>query len=342
MDNSLENLVTIIIPSKNTDKLLLKSIKKIRELYKTVKIILVLDEINENNSITDENITILKSGNFNMSAKRNLGVKNSKTKYAAFIDSDAYPKENWLENAVNFLENNTDHTAVTGCQFSPADDNFVQICLRHVRFNRLFPHREWCMIIDENSTELDCKGFITSNVIIKKSDYEDIGGMNENIYLAEDNEFSARLISKGYKIRFIPDVSVYHRESTFYPFFRKIYCMSYYYANMFIKGKSVKNFRDSIYQFYPLICIILFFLLWRLLGSYGINPSFLLILPFIVIVILLSEAFVETQKLKNNKIKGFFIISAAFFCFCGVWVIGTLLGTVNFPTKKIQTLYKHY
>ena len=342
MDNSTENNVTIIIPSKNTDSLLLKCINKIRELYKTVKIILILDEINEDNTFSDENIMILKSENCNMSAKRNLGVKNSETKYAAFIDSDAYPKENWLENAVCFLENNADYTAVTGCQFSPDDDNFVQICLRHVRFNRLFTHREWCMITDENSEEQDCTGFITSNVIIKRTDYETIGGMNENIYLAEDNEFSARLTSMKYKIRFIPEVSVYHRESTFYPFFRKIYCMSYYYANMFVKGKPVKSLRDSVYQFYPLICIILFFLLWILFVSYGINPLFLLILPAIAITILLSEAFNESQKLRDNKIKGFFIISAAFFCFCAVWVTGTLLGTVNFPTKKIQTLYKHY
>lgn len=342
MNNNPENLTTIIIPSKRTDYLLLKCINKIRELYKTVKIILVLDEINGDNSFSDENIMILKSENCNMSAKRNLGIKNSYTKYAAFIDSDAYPKENWLENAVNFLENNTCYTAVTGRQFSPKDDNFVQICLRHVRFNRLFTHKEWCMITDENAKEQDCTGFITSNVIIKKSDYENNEGMNENIYLAEDNEFSARLTKKGCKIRFIPNVSVYHRESTFYPFFRKIYCMSYYYANMFIKGRAVKNFRDSIYQFYPLAGIVLFILLWTMLNFCGINPSFLLILPLIVIVILLTEAFTEAQKLKQKKIRGFFVISAAFFCFCGVWVVGTLLGTVNFPTKKIQNLYKYY
>ena len=97
----MENKVTIIIPSRNTDYLLEKCIKKIREQYKNIKIILVLDSINNCLKQFDKNIEIIKSENPNMSAKRNLGVKNVDTKYIAFIDSDAYPNENWLEYAID-------------------------------------------------------------------------------------------------------------------------------------------------------------------------------------------------------------------------------------------------
>ena len=38
-----------------------------------------------------------------MSKKRNIGVKNTKTEYIAFIDSDAYPNDNWITNGEKLL-----------------------------------------------------------------------------------------------------------------------------------------------------------------------------------------------------------------------------------------------
>ena len=333
--------VSIVIVAKSSDYLLKTCISKIRELYKTVKIIIVLDEI-DNEFEKNENITVLKSENLNMSAKRNLGVKSAETKYIAFIDSDAYPMGNWLEKSIEFLEKNLDYTAVTGCQYSPEEDSFEQKCLRLVRFNRLFTHPEWCNVINKDVEEYDCEIFMTSNVIIKKSDYEDIGGMNETIYLSEDNEFSQRLIKSRYKIRFIPKVSVFHRESKMYPFFRKIYCMSYYYANQFVKGKKIKETKQSIFQFFPLFGIFLFILLWISFLYLRINPYIILVLPFLVITLLIKEAVIEALKLPEKNIQGFFIIFFSFCLFCAVWVTGTFLGMINFPTKEIQSMYRHY
>lgn len=340
-DKTVSDLVTIIIPARTVDYLVNICIEKIRELYKTVKIILVLDDTG-NCKITDDNIIVLKSENLNISAKRNQGVKISQTKYIAMIDSDAYPDKNWLENALSFLETNLEYSAVTGCQFNPPEDNFIQICLRIIRFNRLFTHKEWCKIINHNAQEQDSTEFMTSNVIMRKSDYENLNGMDENIYIAEDNEFSERLIKNGYKIRFIPKVCVFHRESTMYSFFRKIYCMGYYYANMCIKKQSVKNLKQSIIQFLPLFGILMFCFLWMLFLYLKINPYFLLVLPLSVIIILFAESVKEALKLKDKKLLGFFIFFFSFCCFCAVWVIGTFLGLINFPTKNIHNLYKQY
>ena len=340
-DKTISELVTIIIPARTNDYLVNICVKKIRELYKTVKIVLILDDT-EKSPITDENTVILKSDSLTISAKRNKGVKISQTKYVAMIDSDAYPNKNWLENAISFLEINSEYSAVTGCQFNPPEDNFIQICLRRIRFNHLFTHQEWCKIIDFNSKEQDCTEFMTSNVIIRKSDYENLNGMNEKIYIAEDNEFSERLIKNGYKIRFIPKVSVFHRESTMYPFFRKIYCMGYYYANMCIKKKPVKNFKQSIIQFFPLFGILIFCFVWMLFLYLKINPAFLLILPMFVIFILFAESVKEALKLEKRKFTGFFIFFFSFCLFCMVWVISTFCGLINFPSQNIQTLYKQY
>lgn len=179
---------------------------------------------------------------------------------------------------------------------------------------------------------------MTSNAIMRRKDYIDIGGMNEEIYLAEDNEFSQRLAENGYKIRFIPQVSVFHREASMYPFLRKIYCMSYYYANTFIKGNPVKTVKQSIYQLFPLFGIIAFMFLLVLLKF----SLYLLILPIFALLLLAVEANKESKKLDKHKTKGFFIIFFTFCLFCAIWVIGSFLGLINFPSKNIQKCYKHY
>ncbi len=332
--NNYENLVSIIIPSRDVDYLLEECIEKIRELYKQIKIIVILDEINKT---LPEDITILKSKNLNMSAKRNQGVEVATTKYIAFLDSDSYPNQNWIESGVSFLENNENYSAVTGIQYNPPSDSFEQVCLRIVRFSRLFTHKKWCIVIDKNSKEQDCGEFITSNAIMRKCDYDSIGGMDENLYLAEDNEFSYRLVNSGYKIRFIPEVSVFHRESKMYPFLRKIYCMSYYYTNTFIKGKPSKTITESIFQLFPLFGIIGFIILFCILKS-----IYLFILPLLVLLLLVYEAIIEAKKLEKNHFKGFCIIFFTFCMFCATWVYGSLLGLLNFPSKSVHKCYKHY
>ena len=338
----MENKVTIIIPSRNIDYLLENCINNIRNQYKNIKIVLILDSIDNNLKQIDQNIKIIKSENPNMSAKRNLGVKNVDTKYIAFIDSDAYPNENWLEYAIDFLEKNNEYCAVTGSQYNPPTDSFEQLCLRIVRFSPLFTHKEWCIITDKNAIEQDCTKVMTSNVIMKRETYCEINGMNEDIYLAEDNEFSDRIIENGFKIRFIPNVSVFHRECKFYPFMRKIYCMSYYYSNAFIKGKKIKSLKETIFQFLPFLGVIIFVLLWMIIGYLKINPYPLLIFPLFIICILMKEAYNESGKLCEKRIKGFLIIFLSYISFCTVWVYGTFLGIINFPIKKIQQSYKHY
>ena len=47
MNNQYESLVSIIIPSRDIDYLLENCLEEIRKLYKDIKIILVLDEINK-------------------------------------------------------------------------------------------------------------------------------------------------------------------------------------------------------------------------------------------------------------------------------------------------------
>lgn len=339
----IQNNVSIIIPSRTIDFLLENCVAQIRKLYNSVKIILILDEYEENNCFSNkENIVIYKSVNRNMSAKRNLGVKMADTKYIAFIDSDAYPSSNWMQEAVGFLEENQNYSAVTGFWYTFPDDNLEQKCLRLLRFCPLFTHSEWQIIIDSEAKAQDCTMMPTSDVIMRKVDYDKIGGMNEEIFLAEDNDLSERVVKNGGKIRYIPEVSIYHRESKFYPYFKKLYCMNYYYANMFLKGKSVKSLNQITQQFAPVAGIFFFIAFWFVLLSLNINPYPLLIFPLIVLSILAYQSVKMAKKLETNRLKGMFLLFIHSCIFCAVCVIGTIFGLINFPEKDIKNYYRQY
>ena len=98
---------TIVIPARKVDDLLIECVRKTRELYPVVKMVLVLDDLQTEN-IFDENVVVLKSEKKTMSAKRNQGVAIADTKYILFIDSDSYPRKNLLEKEKKVIYNGQD------------------------------------------------------------------------------------------------------------------------------------------------------------------------------------------------------------------------------------------
>ena len=49
-------------------------------------------------------VKIIATGPVSPGVKRNIGVKNSNGEFCAFIDNDAYPRSDWLTNALKYLE----------------------------------------------------------------------------------------------------------------------------------------------------------------------------------------------------------------------------------------------
>ena len=338
--------VSIIIPSRNVDYLVDNCIEKIRALYPDVKIVLILDEIlPDDYKKFDTNVHLLKSQKYTMSAKRNQGVDFVDTKYIALIDSDAFPDKNWLEFSINFLETHSDYSAVTGCQMNYPNDSFTQKCLRLLRFSPLFSYNEWFKIIDLNSKESDCSEFMTSNVIIKRETYKKLNGMREDFYLAEDNEFSDRMFKNGHKIRFIPNVKVFHREAKTFPFLRKFFVISNYYAKCFVNGIKIKNNKQILAQFMPFIgcCIYLFIVILQLLvfkSQFLMN--LLITLPIACLLLLIYNTVIITKTYKKQRLQAIAYLFFVSILFCAVWVFGTFTGLCLKNFYNTQNGYKHY
>ena len=95
----MKKRVNIIIPAITINLELLKCLKEINKIYYSNFFVTIVLNYDSKIKIPRFKYKINKliTGKVNMSKKRNDAVKKFKSKYIAFIDSDAYPKLYWLK-----------------------------------------------------------------------------------------------------------------------------------------------------------------------------------------------------------------------------------------------------
>lgn len=112
--------VTIIIPYKNNLDYLFTALKSIfKQSYKNFKILIIYDDEDKsdlskikkffNSATIKREISfkiIVNKNSLGAGYARNVGIKKSKTKYIAFLDSDDIWAKNKLKIQVNFMEKN--------------------------------------------------------------------------------------------------------------------------------------------------------------------------------------------------------------------------------------------
>ena len=213
--------INIIIPSITISRELVFCLKKINNLsYKNFQVTIVLDHKNKK-KIPKFNYKVneIIVGKKNMSAKRNLAAKSIKTKYIAFIDSDAYPPENWLKNAVKIIKNKKIH--IVGGPDIPFKNQTKSEMISHFSKRSFFitGHLNYRKTL---GPEKVCEDWLAScNLIMSRKFYLKNKGMNERKYFQEDQEFFDRIRKNNKKIKviFSPEVFVFHKERSISKFF---------------------------------------------------------------------------------------------------------------------------
>ena len=108
------NLVSIIMPYYNKEFYFRKSINSVlNQSYKNFELIIIFDDILERYANfkklipRDKRIKVyINKKNLGAGKSRNLGIKKSKGKFIAFIDSDDLWKKNKLYSQLKFMNNN--------------------------------------------------------------------------------------------------------------------------------------------------------------------------------------------------------------------------------------------
>ena len=182
MDNE-KPLVSIIIPCYNQGKYIEETVDSVlAQSYANLEIIIVNDGSTDNsdeviNKIIQKNpaIKYLSVQNGGVSKARNLGIKEAHGKFVMPLDADDFIQPKYIELAVDEFVKDPDLIVVTSKgKFFGKEEG------------------EW------NLEEFTMKKMLHGNVIfcpslIKKEDWEKVGGFDEKMTHLEDWEFYIRL-----------------------------------------------------------------------------------------------------------------------------------------------------
>ena len=129
--------VDIIIPVKEINNYIYESIPEILNLdYENFGIIIFPDTFDGDERLMNltqqtrstrepHNLRIIPTGSVGPAQKRDLALRYSNADIFAFMDDDAYPRRDWLKNAVKHFEN-PDTVAVGGPAITPQTIPFIK------------------------------------------------------------------------------------------------------------------------------------------------------------------------------------------------------------------------
>ena len=265
----LRSKITIIIPSRSYDKNLSFCIKKIRQIYKKIKIIIILDK--KESFKKDKNISVLVSGNKTIGHKRNLAVKHCKTDYIYFIDSDAYPTTPWLDQVDKTFKKYKRAAAIGGPNLSPLTNNIEKKLVS--KFRNLFFSTLNTAVRSRKKIEGTINFLPSCNLVVKTKIYKKLGGMYEELYSGEEVSLILNIKRNNFEIIFNPKIYVFHKDRNFKHFFRQRFVYGSTGLRLFIKFPCRQSFLLLISSvpfvyllIFPLASLDNFFFIGYILG----------------------------------------------------------------------------
>jgi cellulose synthase/poly-beta-1,6-N-acetylglucosamine synthase-like glycosyltransferase len=279
-------LVSVIVPCREVDQQTQECVSRCGELdYDEFEVIVLPD-----NECPLEGAKVVATGPVSPGKKRNIGASVARGEVLAYIDSDAYPRRDWLAKAVAHLEGDG-VGAVGGPGVTPPEDG-------------LFAHAQGAILSSflmggisaryAEKRSLESSDDIHSvNLVAWKRVVEEAGGWNEDYWPGEDTLFCLSLKRLGYKLLFARDVVVYHhRRGSWRGYLRQIW--GYGLHRGFFAKRFPETSRRTKY-FFPSL-----FLLGLLIG-----PLVSLVLPtlgwVVLAVIVIYFAAVMMQVLINPR-----------------------------------------
>ena len=332
----------IVIPSISIDKKLIYCLRRCLELDHNNFIIIIIiekkDKLNLLNSFlkNNRNVNIYIKDFKNMSAKRNFAVFNSeKVDFIAFIDSDAYPSQNWLKEA-EYIFNNSQYKIIGGPSAIPFPNNSFQKKITN------YAKKSFFLTGEMSNQKIAKKSFETNNIescnmFVRESIYRDINGMNEKLYQAEDFSLCKMVKENNKKniIYFSKDLIVYHMDRDFKKFLLQRFTFGMNHVNT-IKNIQINKFTLFL-SFVPLIYIL--FVIIHLLF---IERTIHLVFFNILIVLCLTFLVRKDYKLKQIELSNYdlFYSTLVIIMSLTAFSLGIIISII-YPKKNIQRdLYK--
>ena len=261
-----EKFISIILPVYNVEKYVEKCITSIlNQSYKNFELIIVNDGSTDCSlelcqKYQGENILLLDKPHGGVSSARNLGLQYCKGEFIAFIDSDDWVEENYLEELINgFTEEDID---ITQCGHIRRKDNQKILRRRKVKEK----------IIDDNN-QIWYEHLVAENInnmvwgkIFRKSLIENFRFKENHDY--EDGMFIIDILEQTRKVKIINKLLYNYRKNpasiTQSGMTEKKVHDCFYAAEYVTKKVRTHNPNYMIYARYAFCskCIRLYYVLW--------------------------------------------------------------------------------
>jgi cellulose synthase/poly-beta-1,6-N-acetylglucosamine synthase-like glycosyltransferase len=207
---SLNDSVSIVVPCRGVNELVKKCVTACQTCCPGAEIIVVCEEQDGTDWLDRAGVISIVSAVCSIGAMRNIGARYSSRAYLAFIDSDAFPSEGWTVNAVRRLEKDAHVWAVGGPNISPPSqsrsERYVGLAQLSVLVSGSYAYRK------RVASERCCDGLPSCNLVVRRQQYLEMGGMNEQLYTGEDMEFCSRVRRRDKAILYAPEVMVHHKN----------------------------------------------------------------------------------------------------------------------------------
>jgi glycosyltransferase involved in cell wall biosynthesis len=169
----------------------------------------------------DARIREIPTGAIRPAEKRNTGIKEARGDICAFLDDDAFPAEDWLQNAALYFSSE-EVGAAGGPAVTPPNDPMLAQVSGDVFANPLvsggYRYRY------TSGRVRDVEDFPSCNLIVKTSTLRDLNGFRTDFWPGEDTFLCMDIVLKcGRKIVYDPRILVYHhRRKVFLPHLRQV------------------------------------------------------------------------------------------------------------------------
>jgi len=220
--------VTVIIPCFNHGKSIDRAVNSVlNQTFQNFEIIIINDGSNIEKTNTKlsnyakPKTKVIQISNQGPSVARNTGIQEARGEYILPLDADDTIENTYLEKAVKILDENN-NVSIVCCNHRSILNYVLFKRVSYISCDYKFPE---CLLFRS-------KYLFTVASFFRRSDWEKVGGFNENmIHGWEDFDFWLSIIELGDKVYHIPEI------------------LFNYYGNRFSKSRdslmTIENHKDS-------------------------------------------------------------------------------------------------
>lgn len=202
-------LVSVVIPTFNRANIVTNAIESVlNQTYKNTEIIIVDDGSTDNTRelllTYKDKIRYVNKTNGGASSARNLGIKQARGEYIAFLDSDDIWLPTKIEKQINVIKENNDMGIVI------TEIEFIGEAGRrnYSRFRRILPYDGFMFEHFLKNPQITC-----SCILIRKNILDKVGVFDESLNTGEDIDLMLRILSI-FKIAVIEEPLVFYLKKS--------------------------------------------------------------------------------------------------------------------------------